>query len=951
MAARSKLSVMRMVPSAPERAGVLRRFARREGVLVSFSPALLRSHTPLLESDGRVESVLFGEWVRRCLIATDGPSRPFASQDIEQEAVAEALRRLPEGAALSEAARFGGGQRAVQKAISDLRNAGLRPDDLRRVAQSLEPELADKLASLAFVETEVDSWIGELGRGGLAGAIEECTAVPGVLPLSLRRALVLVGDEWPECADRFCRWLLESGGTLRMLGERHAGNVPLFRASERAAHGAEASGDPSGRSLARDLFGDDATENCGIDVRIVATSGTLQECEYALRHCRKAIEGGSSPRRLAIFARDVTTYGPLLESAARRQGVPLSFSRRAPLLSVGWTRVLIDTLRALAGRDIRALIPLSRSGYLGLSRLEQLEATTEIRLAHGADGNAWSQLGQSIKVGPIAKLLAWRESVSVRSASLAEWIGHLGELRRLLKPDAEKPCPTDERDGRADRALDRALNAKATVANLLGGLPLAFARFVAVCGEVAEEAEVYLPASDGGVAVLSDSQAYRDFDDVWVMGLLEGQFPKRRREDPVLTDAERTAISSASYVRIPDSTDIALRERDAFYRLAVAARRTLILSYPETSDEQDNIPAFYLDAAQRAAGNSLQKLTVNREALTPDIDQCLSLADQNLCLALRRPSIRRKEDSEFLTQVAREALTGPQGRLPTPSELRDVLRCPFQYLGRRRLALRPAQQATRWASLRTLPVKARLAGQPSPEAAGAALVAELELALSDLSAESLDWELAALRSGAGRRIAEWIGREFEARQAWQRQNTRFRVPFDELDEGQALRRLGVGGIAEAVSESQAYRIVHMYERILPDMDDGGFVAEADELFFGLHMLAAYRKASASFALEVETLGHGRTLLVAPRKPSISGVAKAQLSVKDVSTEDNPIEAAKALFARIRTLTREAKARIERLEIRATPSEACDWCDLGELCRRSRHYGDQSDCFRAEEDDE
>ena len=53
-----------------------------------------------------------------------------------------------------------------------------------------------------------------------------------------------------------------------------------------------------------------------------------------------------------------------------------------------------------------------------------------------------------------------------------------------------------------------------------------------------------------------------------LQGMLEGVFPRRRSEDPILTDLERAEISLYLETRpLPDSHREARRERDQFYRL------------------------------------------------------------------------------------------------------------------------------------------------------------------------------------------------------------------------------------------------------------------------------------------------------------------------------------------------------------------------------------------------
>jgi hypothetical protein len=51
---------------------------------------------------------------------------------------------------------------------------------------------------------------------------------------------------------------------------------------------------------------------------------------------------------------------------------------------------------------------------------------------------------------------------------------------------------------------------------------------------------------------------------------------------------------------------------------------------------------------------------------------------------------------------------------------------------------------------------------------------------------------------------------------------------------------------------------------------------------------------------------------------------------------------------VKIMLAEAIRRLERGAIEALPGDYCDWCDVGELCRKSREFGEQDSPFGEDE---
>ena len=246
----------------------------------------------------------------------------------------------------------------------------------------------------------------------------------------------------------------------------------------------------------------------------------------------------------------------------------------------------------------------------------------------------------------------------------------------------------------------------------------------------------------GHVFVSTPEQARgRTFRVVFVPGLAERVFPQRPREDPLLLDALRTAISPA----LETQEDRGHRER-LLLRLAVgAASERVLLSYPRVNptDARPRVPSFYgLEVARATRGEIPDFERLEREAAQevnarlawpapPDPDRAvdpiehdLAVLDpllhdveaheaegraryllelnENLGRSLRtrwwrwRPGPWRPEDGLVrVTDETRAALEGasPKARTYSVTALERYATCPYKFLLSAIHRLQPREEA------------------------------------------------------------------------------------------------------------------------------------------------------------------------------------------------------------------------------------------------------------------
>ncbi len=544
------------------------------------------------------------------------------------------------------------------------------------------------------------------------------------------------------------------------------------------------------------------------------------------------------------------------------------------------------------------------------------------------------------------KLLQWREAARSSGDDLGGWLDRLKTLvHELPWHGAYGGASYDaNRDVRAFSAMQTALSNEASVERALGATALDLPGFARRCRALWEAADVSLPTPEVGVPVAAHAASLTGVHTLFVLGMLEGSFPRRASQDPILGDDERRLISHVRPAEppLPLSADRAAEERDEFYRVCAAATHRLVLSYPQADDTRDNVPAFYLDAAAQAAGGA-DRTDLPRTLLAPPEEECVAPADVAMRAALQAPR-ERPAPAVLTDEKARELVATGAGER-TAGELRDALRCPFQYAARHRLNLRPNRREQRWHRLRSLPQAARLAAAPDADSAKKALEEALEAELDALASEVPEWEIPLLRAGGKRLVADWLRREFAARRLWPMDEGSLRLNVAFGEEGiRSAMPLGVtlSGVAPAVSRFGATKTMHLYAGSVPLVKD---LTEADRLFYGLHLLSLY-EPGAAVQLEVESTGGRRTRLRLDRG-SVARRPAEGLDMEWLVDEDDRDLARRVFFEGVKDSLRHALRTVQHGDMRPTPGDPCDTCDYGELCRRSRLFGEDDSPFGAD----
>lgn len=226
-----------------------------------------------------------------------------------------------------------------------------------RDARSRVQKLRDALPQASYlrgkdVYFDGFSYFNKTEEGILLTALTQAESVTVTL-LGNRSATEIFQNALRQ-RQRLVRMAQQTGCRCTMEFMEPAGNTPL-------AH------------LEKYFFGAEAPtrEGGGDQVRLYEATTAYAEVEYVSAQIRQMLRNGYRCRDIAVTARDLTEYAPVLEHIFARDGIPVYMSRRSDILQKPPLLLVLGALDAVTGGfEYEDMFRYLKTGLAGIDRAE-----------------------------------------------------------------------------------------------------------------------------------------------------------------------------------------------------------------------------------------------------------------------------------------------------------------------------------------------------------------------------------------------------------------------------------------------------------------------------------------------------------------------------------------------------------------------------------------------------
>ena len=930
---KGRLEVIRIIPGPTNVTRLVQRFGKSEyGLVTSLNDSQLPVLRSKLDDDTLVDVKAFGEVVRQIHRLTGVPTRRIASSRQILTALSIVCAEIETGSPFRKVADMPGFHECLLEVFREVSHWGLIGPDSQEFRKEIlaRPHLG-KISELIDIFHEVISILEKANTTIVSTMIDECLDTSIDTDGQDSRLLIFMGSTVHPGAIRWVPWLVSQGADIQVILDRHATDGEIFQLSGLIADELKkkAAEPGEGSRLINNLFAKGQYAGADLDkVELHCCGDPLSECEWALRKCLEIEDFGNT----AILTRNIDQYGPLLLHAGESLGVPIESRRRIPLLASGFAKVTLATLRSIASEDIRDLGTPLRTSYFGTGDLGDL-----LESIHHSEGKDWDLLAAYLSASTemdeyvrevLVYLQTFRQQCGEKARSHAEWHG---ELKAFLEASPWLKN-AQERDLRSQTSLLSNLAQDATIQLILNPEPISFAAWLGHAERVWDMSDVSVPSLGDGILLVSSPEELGEVNNLLVLGMLEGSFPRRRSENPILSDELKQGASEL--IKGPplnDSFDVAKSERDLFYRVCACPSKTLYFSYPMSDGESDNVPAFYLEEVKRICGIE-SPIVHPRRLLTPPLDQCLSERDRQLADRLQYPLIRivtNELHDERAIELIRFDMTQVQ-----PRTLRSLVECNYKFAAER---LIPEQQQPHdhWGWLLEVPRRAQLLTISDIRVAKTEMARVLAEYLDELRPKLPSWEFDMIYHGAPRLIDGLIEREFASRELWGRNplNTSLPVKFGDSRLNPERFKYQLTGKVDGITDQGRIRTIHLYRRT-PPKDAKAEALKNYLAEYGMYFASAWEGVS-EVRIEIDGLSEHRTTLLYTEHQTIDQRGDQYLVLNLAQHYGTRTELAED----IRNLLTPFKNIAVSGQMTTRSGDHCTYCSFADLCRQSQGSSD------------
>ncbi|HKH94349.1 MAG TPA: PD-(D/E)XK nuclease family protein [Gemmatimonadaceae bacterium] len=470
-----------------------------------------------------------------------------------------------------------------------------------------------------------------------------------------------------------------------------------------------------------------ATTPADASTRAVGGVGMHDEVELVAREMLALLRSNTSLRPGDVLGvAPNAAYLSLLADACARLGLPIASPRRRDAADVPLVRAVLDSFRLLADPEQDTTergLALLATPYVGLAQDRHDRLARTLLLKGLGAIRTWHRFAESSRsdrfvrlaadVGRLADRLQGQRTPKELAAALTSLgldFGFVSSGRRFnlaagrddaLRLDQKGwECLTD-----AAEELDDALR-------VTGTTRIGAREWLAQLERLLDGVTVKIDASaQDGVHLTIAGAGLPSAAHVFAIGWREGLFPRRTREDPLLPERVKRALNEQGAM-LPLAADRTAREHERRERIRRAARETLVISWPSTGEDGEQLlPSFYMDdigitnPTRRSVGDTtwplplaasrgerLTRATLVARHRAADTVQAELDAVRAALSSLSSSEKRAYDGLMHAGQVIQlptdiVAAAGPLAGAMSASQARMLVHCLYEHFGKKRLGL------------------------------------------------------------------------------------------------------------------------------------------------------------------------------------------------------------------------------------------------------------------------
>ncbi|MDB9314774.1 PD-(D/E)XK nuclease family protein [Spirulina sp. CS-785/01] len=399
------------------------------------------------------------------------------------------------------------------------------------------------------------------------------------------------------------------------------------------------------------------------------------EVRGTLAQIKTLLQQGTPPQDIVIVARNPTTYGPTLLDIAWEYNIPLRAFYEIPLQDTrigAWLQLLLTVIQADFPFELTAKL-------LAHPLTTQLDATLweTARKTHPQGLPAWEEMG--------VDLTCLQFPLETTRENWLQYLKAIFEHFQLLQGG--------KRWAREIVAYYRLQNAWQELARPAEEV-VTQADFLQDVEEMLSLLTVPVQPGRGGIELHTPISLFgAKYEQVFILGMAEGQFPAALESDPVLDFFARKQLAKQGFP-LETALEICDREALSFYALLGVPQQSLTLSYPQSQNNDVQLPSPYLSRLGVTPTSPPTVPLASREETRrhgqfPPSDPLSAPIQHALAVEYQRASDHPPQEYEGVVSIS----FNPENRVFSASQLTKFGQCPFKWFAGHGLGLKELKEA------------------------------------------------------------------------------------------------------------------------------------------------------------------------------------------------------------------------------------------------------------------